>query len=40
MGTEAGMQALPFWAEFHKENMQRWNQCENTLNVNNVGTSA
>ena len=27
----------PFWAEFHKENMERWNLCENVLNVHNVG---
>ena len=27
----------PFWAEFHKENMERWNQCETVLNVHNVG---
>jgi outer membrane protein assembly factor BamB len=25
------------WAQFHRTNMQRWNQYENTLNVNNVG---
>ncbi len=27
----------PFWAEFHKQNMQRWNRCENVLKVHNVG---
>jgi len=27
----------PFWAEFHKHNMKRWNRCENVLGVNNVG---
>ena len=36
-GQEAGCKFSPFWAEFHKENMERWNQCEHTLNVNNVG---
>lgn len=25
------------WAQFHRSNMQRWNQYENALNVNNVG---
>src|SRR5712675_2392356 len=25
------------WAQFHRYNMQRWNPCENVLNVNNVG---
>lgn len=25
------------WAQFHRSNMQRWNQYENTLTVNNVG---
>jgi len=26
----------PFWGEFHKQNMQRWNRCEQVLNVKNV----
>jgi hypothetical protein len=30
----------PFWAEFHKQNMQRWNRCEKVLNVKNVGNLA
>jgi outer membrane protein assembly factor BamB len=25
------------WAQFHRSNMQRWNQYENVLNVHNVG---
>ena len=25
------------WMEFHRPNMKRWNPCEKTLNVNNVG---
>src|SRR5580704_9263894 len=25
------------WGEFHRTNMQRWNPCENVLNVKNVG---
>jgi outer membrane protein assembly factor BamB len=26
------------WGQFHRHNMQRWNPCENVLNVNNVGS--
>src|SRR5450631_3203491 len=25
------------WAQFHRQNMQRWNPYEKVLNVNNVG---
>ena len=26
------------WAEFHRQNMQRWNPCEKVLNVKSVGS--
>jgi hypothetical protein len=26
------------WGEFHWHNMQRWNACENVINVQNVGS--
>src|SRR5271156_3910446 len=36
-GQQPARNCSPFWAEFHKENMERWNPCEKVLNVNNVG---
>ena len=38
VSTAWGQQAG--WGEFHRANMRRWNQYENILNVNNVGTLA
>ena len=35
-GQQPGRKCINNWAEFHKQNMQRWNQCENVLNVRNV----
>ena len=37
-GQQPTCKFSPLWAEFHKENMQRWNRCEKTLGVNNVGS--
>jgi glucose dehydrogenase len=37
-GQQPGCEFSPFWAEFHKENMERWNRCEKVLGVNNVGS--
>jgi glucose dehydrogenase len=35
-GQQPECKFSPFWAEFHKENMQRWNRCEKVLTVKNV----
>jgi hypothetical protein len=33
---QPGCKFSPFWAEFHKQNMERWNRCEAVLSVHNV----
>ena len=37
-GQQTACKFSPFWAEFHKQNMERWNRCEQVLNVGNVGS--
>ena len=37
-GQQSECKAHTPWAEFHRQNMMRWNQCETVLNVNNVGS--
>ena len=36
-GQQQACTAHTPWAEFHRQNMQRYNPCEKVLNVNNVG---
>src|ERR1022692_702939 len=36
-GQQPTCKARTQWAEFHRHNMRRWNECEKVLNVNNVG---
>ena len=37
-GQQPACRFSPFWAEFHKHNMMRWNRCENVISVRNVGS--
>ena len=36
-GQQPAGKCVNNWSEFHRTNMVRWNQCEQVLNVNNVG---
>jgi outer membrane protein assembly factor BamB len=37
-GTQAAFLVRTDWAQFHRQNMQRWNQYENVLNADNVAS--
>jgi outer membrane protein assembly factor BamB len=37
LGQQTPTLCIDNWSEFHRSNMQRWNPCESTLSVTNVG---